>query len=311
VALVPYEFAAAATSRFAGCACWVSIPRAASDACVDEIGRRVLSRLGLGNRLIFEVSNEPWNFTFPAFEYFTVLSRLGVGGHAYVKRTAEVAARLRAVFATAGREGDVLSALNVQWGNSATILGRAAELGFAADIVAYAPYYSLPGSWAGPCAGWTAAQIHDLVRHHVVLDPRYRLIAKGQADQIATYEAAIGKRVLRYAYEAAIEQPIPPGSPNLEARTWDWLYHPDNADTERVYYATLQGMGLDCAIYSSSWIEPRPDGFSWGLWHWQGQESGAGGRNVPWGWPGWTDNESVRGWAFRRWMTDYWLGRVP
>jgi hypothetical protein len=151
----------------------------------------------------------------------------------------------------------------------------------------------------------------DLIRHHIVLDPRSKTLQKGMADQIAAYEAAIGKRVLRYAYEAAIEQPIPAGSPNLEARTWDWLYHPDNADTERVYYATLQGMGLDCAIYSASWIEPRADGYVWGLWHWQGQRSGPGGRNVAMGWPGWTENESVRGAAWREWQRGYWLARVP
>jgi hypothetical protein len=145
VALMPYEFAAAATSRFAGCACWASIPRAASDACVDEIGRRVLSRLGPTNRFVFELSNEPWNFGFPGFEYFTILSRLGVGGHAYVKRTAEVRDRLRAVFAAAGREADVLCALNVQEANAGAILSRAAELGFAADIVAWAPYRGLYG----------------------------------------------------------------------------------------------------------------------------------------------------------------------
>jgi hypothetical protein len=316
VALIPYEFAAAATSRFTGCACWISIPRAASDACVDEIGRRVLSRLGPTNRFVFELSNEPWNFGVPGFEYFTILSRLGVGGHAYVKRTAEVRDRLRAVFAAAGREADVLCALNVQEANAGAILSRAAELGFAADIVAWAPYRGLYGQ-AGQETGlaltatWTAAQMHDLIRHHIVLDPRSKTLQKGMADQIAAYEAAIGKRVLRYAYEAAIEQPIPAGSPNLEARTWDWLYHPDNADTERVYYATLQGMGLDCAIYSASWIEPRADGYVWGLWHWQGQRSGPGGRNVAMGWPGWTENESVRGAAWREWQRGYWLARVP
>src|SRR5207248_10861629 len=74
--LLPYEFAAAMAGRFDGCICWIPIPAAATDACVEEIARRVLRHLPRGHRVIPETSNEVWNWMFRQTHYFATLGRL-------------------------------------------------------------------------------------------------------------------------------------------------------------------------------------------------------------------------------------------
>jgi hypothetical protein len=317
---LPYEFAAAMSSKWPGTICWIPIPANASDACVDAIATKVLSKLAPGCKVIAELSNETFNTGFPQNELFVVLTRAlatqAGAPQAYVKRTSEVVARFKAIFGD--RSGDVLSVINWQPGTLDPILARCQQAGFVPDIVSYAAYYTIgagpPGQaarWGRITATWSAPMMHDLARHYVQLDPVY---ARGMNDRamasIRKYEAAIGHPVLHYCYEASIEHPIPGGNPgtfpSLAARTWDWEHHPDAADTQRVFYAAMQSAGVQTAVEESAWIEPRTDGYTWGVWHWQGQQSGPGIFNVGHGQPGWTANQSVKGMAWRLWQAAYW-----
>jgi hypothetical protein len=309
-----FEQLAATASRWQGCAAWVSIPVAANDECVREIARRVLSRLGSTNKVIIELSNETWNWGFPQSSYCTTMSALmglprGWPDYYTARRAAECAAEFASVFSRAGRAGDVKLCLAGQFGwMTRPLLSYAAAQGIKADVVAGAPYMALgyPADWSAGVAGWTPGQLHDLMRHYIALDPGSTAAFADWDKSVSEYEAAIGRKVLRYSYEGGIE--------SIAGNPWAWAAHPDAGDTERCLFAACQRGGFDGLTYFSLIDTPKGSGSFWGLYDRQAQLPGRGdgsdGKavNVLGGGQA-AGNVSPRGEAWRDWQRDVLLGR--
>jgi hypothetical protein len=326
-ALLPYEFAASLVSRFSGCIGWFPLPVMASDGAVDAIAQHVLAALGPTNKAVFEVGNECWNFGETPAGYcqqMSLLLGLGTGPQPYyVRRTAEVAARIKAVFAAAGRPNDGLSVLAWQFGGIGAVTRLAAAAGFKADVLSIAPYMDMPAAVFPAAASWGPARLQELARHAIWYGD---LPTHGQLDRnrwaewnrsVAAYEKAIGRRCLRIGYEGCFESYLPRDTPRIMARTWDCAAHPDAYDTEMVFYAVLQANGMDAITVYSHLYPMTQRGNDWGLYHWQGQQPGRGdgsdgktinafigdGNTFPAG------NVSVRGAAWRAWQRDSLLNR--
>jgi hypothetical protein len=320
-AVMPYEFAAEMTSQFQGAILWIPIPHAASDACVDAIASKVLAHILPGQKVIVEYSNECWNWgPFPQPDYVATMSRLlgyqNIGRMFYARRALEVAARFRAVFAKAGQQNNVLSVFAWQFGGMQGYLTNCVRAGMGkADVIAMAPYFGMPRAWAPRIAGWSSAQLHDLFRHYLVLDPEPLGEWQDWINGVSAYEAAMGP-TLHYTYEGGTEHGIPLGWPGRPAAAaWDLSSHPDAADTERVMYAQCQSRGLNGFTYYAHLMEVTHNGANWGLWNYQGQSHGTGdgsdGRavNAPIGTgKAWVPTLSVRGEAWRQWQQSYWMG---
>jgi hypothetical protein len=318
---LPYCFAANLAKRV-GSDLWLSIPVAASDDLVDWIAFAVVP---YGVRVVPELGNEDWNYgaSFPQSYFALTMSQLlGLGGYPdgwVARRSLEIAARFRSVFAAAGRPAsDVIAILPLQFGWAQRnyvpyAISEWKRTGQTFDVISGAPYLSLP-AWGSQMSGWNVGQALDLMRAYLTLDPRPRGWYQDIAAAAAQYRAATGAKTELWAYEGGIEQ-IAPGLYSA----WQWSSHPDIADTEKTLWAGAQGAGFARFCYFNFLDAPRANQSLWGLWQSQGQLAGSGdgsdGRFVnrttsgPSGVAPDPNNVSVRGEAYREWQRDYWLGR--
>jgi hypothetical protein len=299
----------------------VNLPIAGTDALYDAIAGKVLANLPDGHRVIVEVGNEDWNWGVgPQNVYASWMSGLlGIGGTSdgfVARRSLEAAARFRRVFGA--RSSDVVALLAGQFGaiGNAALIPRAIDqyesTGQAFDAVCVALY--LPNAYQGQLQGWTVAQCLDVHRHYLMLShasaKAYLADSVGAFDQAVTaYEKAVGRKVLRYAYEGGLTSNAPPG-----VSPWDLASHPDRADTLRCLFATAQANGFDLFMYYNQ-LRPPNGGETDGLWQWQGQFAGAGdgsdgrpvntlaGQLTP-------ANVSPAGQAWREWQRDRSFGLI-
>jgi hypothetical protein len=276
---LPFEFAAATAGRWTGCDLWLNLPIAATDATYDEIARRVLANLPAGHRVLLEVSNEVWNAGFPQYFYAYTMTRvLGEGGIVegfLVRRSLEAAARFRSIFTAARRGADVLIILPGQFGAIGTsplipeAIKAFQKTGQVFDAITIPQYF--PNIYRGGFRPDTPAQSLDSHRHYLMLSPRIdKRFFPDFARAVAAYEQAIGRRVLRYAYEGSLTSTAGAGT-----LPWDVTEHPDRADTLRCLFAISQANGFDLFVYFNQCAPPNGSETD-GIWHWQGQFAGTG-----------------------------------
>lgn len=131
-----------------GADAWVNVPHALDDAGVTALAQILATTLAPGLRCHVEYSNEPWN-TANAFEqglYFYQMGNLeGIGAQQwYAKRAGQVHALFAAVFAAAGRPGDIIRFFNTQasWPDGPTrqIVDYCAANSIPIDEIGIAPY---------------------------------------------------------------------------------------------------------------------------------------------------------------------------
>jgi hypothetical protein len=277
---LPWEFAAALAGRWTACDLWLNLPIAATDATYDAIARAVLANLPAGHRVLIELSNEVWNATIgPQYFYaFTMTRLLGEGGIIegfLVRRSLEAAARFRSIFTAAGRGADVLVLLPGQFGAIGTspLIPEAIKAfqksGQAFDAITVPQYF--PNVKRGGFRPDTVAQSLDSHRHYLMLSPVVdKKFFADFAKAVAAYEKAIGRRVLRYAYEGSLTSMAGAGT-----LPWDLASHPDRGDTLRCLFAMSQANGFDMFVYFNQCGPPNGSETD-GLWHWQGQFAGTG-----------------------------------
>jgi hypothetical protein len=262
--VLPPESPSILASQWPNTAAWVSIPAAANDACVAEIARRNLARLGPTNTVIVEYSNETWNWGFPQSNYCLVMAGVtnlprGWTDYYTVKRASECVAIFASIFSRAGRAKDVKLCLASQFGwMTRPLLTYAASVGVKADVVAGAPYMALgyPNNW--DVSSLTTAQLHDLMRSYITYDPYSITTATDFNTAVSAYERAIGKPVQRISYEGGIEA--------IAGDPYAWASHPDAYDTEMTFYDYCQKAGFNTINYFSLLDVPRANGNFWGLY---------------------------------------------
>jgi hypothetical protein len=320
--IFPPQFFAHLASQWDNTLLWVNIPVSATNSYIDALA---VALAPFRCKLVLEYGNEDWNGGFNQWYVCFTLNQLigptGIVEGYQVRRSLEIAARFRSTFVASGRQStDVLLSLMGQWGSLNGPLIDAAIAAYRAghgafDVLGGAPYEDMLISDSS-LLGWTPAMALDLMRHYLVLDPTEIGWRADFAAAVNRYEAAIGKRVLRYCYEGDIESVATlVSSPYTQyVNAWDWQYHPDMADTEAVLYTQLQAAGVDVlTIYSFLFNGANSLGLSWGAYVNQEQGPGAGDGSdgkavntfaeayVP-------GNVSVRGYAQRQWQQAYLSG---
>jgi hypothetical protein len=316
---VPFGFAAAQTSKFDGCIYWLNFPIMGSDALANAIATEVLQNLGPTNKVAIELSNEVWNYGFSQWSDNNVMgtvlslqagSTLPSQQAFYVRRLGEVSAIFKQVFGAAGRFQDVLTIISDQLGGAWNRTAYAAKVGLKCDIMATAHYWDTRSDWVDIIPNWTPAQINDLDRHFVMLDPEPKVYQTNDAKARDAYSAAIGLPVQLWAYEGAMDRPwVARATTNYQAKACDAVFHPDAYDTQRVVYWFAQQAGL--TEFTEYTFQTVPGRNCWCLWNWGGQATGDGSTNQMIGsgtvFP--VNNVSVRGQAYKDWMAGWWAGR--
>jgi hypothetical protein len=308
---LPPQFAAASAARFPNCYCWLNIPRAATDAYVTALANAVA---GFNCKFIIEYADEPWNGQFSvwylSWAMTNILGGINTGGvgHGWIaKRSLQIKTVFQAAMVANGRPAtDALMGAFPQFGevNGGLVDAMIAEYNAghgSFDVMGPAPYadwnYSLSLT-----TSWSIAQHLDVMRAFFVYSNLWNItyLADFTAG-VARYEAAIGKRVTRFAYEGDIETvgAVAGGGHNIS--NWDWMYHPDIADTEYVLWTTLQNAGFDGMSIYNFLDAPRSNNNNWTFQDYQYEQAGAGLSNTLDG-AQVIGNQSVRMYAYQQWQ---------
>jgi hypothetical protein len=323
---IPPEVTAITTGKFPRAALHVNINLDACDDFVWHYMRLIRDHFPAGRSVIVEYQNEPWNWGFTGFEYcMKAADYLGYENpyslSYYMRRSAEVGAIARAVFAEKGRAGEILLMLNCQLGSDQpkNHLAYAARNGWQVDRIGNAPYLH-PDTGLAAFTTWDDDQLCDLWPMFLWFDSRpasYNGYVASAARYIADYNAATGGSCKLAGYEGGIEHAVPTSIPGYHLRGLDLVYNPHWYWFEDTFYRWLQRQGFsEFHVYSlSQYHSPH----LWGMYHWPRQKPGYGdGRH------GGTDNrlrlarpgqpnskpanvnvdenDSVRGQAFIDWL---------
>jgi hypothetical protein len=172
---LPIELQCATVNQWPGCALWLNVPMAASDACSTTMAQRVLAAIDPGHPVIIEVGNEVWSDDQNTIIAYS-LALLGVFGggetsweQAYVQMVARHDAIFLSVFNAAGRGSQIVRMFGSSLVNNLTgTLVSAVNTYNTAnpstpiqmDAVAIAPYIDAPSDTSLTAA---AASVYSTV----------------------------------------------------------------------------------------------------------------------------------------------------
>jgi hypothetical protein len=209
-----------------------------------------------------------------------------------------------AVFAAAGRGGDIVRVFGGQIGDSNSIATNTVAYcnahSLPLDAYCEAIYIDNPGDTAfvtaaAACASslttstqhgtswpWTMADYHKLFQHHLLYGTLYRGYMLAATQALAGYSVP-GKSTPQYvAYEGGIEGAIPGGvgtagnDAALQAGlTHDFFFHPAMYDTVQVWHLLCAAGGLSTTCYFSLAGITSPTQL-WYLASQAGQQAGRG-----------------------------------
>ena len=295
----PYELVAKFAAHSKGWL-WLNISGFATDGHVREIARRVRDNFPPGRKVIVEMANEVWNWSFPWFTPFEEYARLiGLNSplESWAVRSAHSAELVRSVFAEAGRGDEVLHCLPWQKGAVGSILKAARDVGVDVDATGCAPYIN-PRSSPEHDAAWDAADdgaacdlwAFVLARDNASGTTRRRL--ENDRAAVAEHAALTGRPLLMTHYEGGLDASLPraagsgsvnPDIADATARMRDIRNHPCFALAERDSYHLIQrhSGGDAIAIFNNAqgpWRDndDKPQEACWGMNAYWGQLPGPG-----------------------------------
>lgn len=249
----PYAVTARQTAAAPGAWHWLCVPGRASDAAVYEAAKQVRDHFPAGRRVIFELGNEIWNWGFDNTQAYYLMAptlRQANNLDLYILRSRSAFEVAYACFAEVGRQGELIHA--VCWQTQADILDDCRRLGVEPDAMAVAPYLYPPktaayGSVFNAIDDDQACDLYTFWTYYDTGIEQFRRIAGAMKRNIASHEAATGRRPMSICYEGGLESIITPGTPGLSdplgKRRRDVAYNPNFYFTERDFYAALRELG--------------------------------------------------------------------
>ena len=302
----PVEAIGRATATIPGCNTYICMPILCSDSYAYNVFQRLLATTAPGRKIYVELSDEIWSLDFNSVvgtqdELLSVYN----GNPRFwwsTYRTLQLRTIGRTVFATAGRQNEIMATISVQnvIGVGASQLAIAQGIGVPVDAFAVAPYWN-PENSALNIAAWNGCtsipQMADLAVHDLVFNPNNQTInsASDHNNAIASYNAATGNNCVLIGYEGGSSTGAPDGcggsvglgvssNPGVSSNGYgnvvvrwnhDIYYDPVWRIYEKDLYAWMQHWGYkDFAMYAHSFYT----GYQtvWGVYHWAYQLPGKG-----------------------------------
>jgi hypothetical protein len=303
-AVYPIELTAAITKQSPGAYHWFNLPYCGTDDFAVAAARTLRDSLPAGkHKVVVELANETWNFTFPFVNANIKASQMqGLTGNtttdSWILRSKAVFDIVKSVFDEIGRGSEVLLAMPWQLGNIDTILTRCRALGVDIDVCSSAPYFRPAASTAMTTAfnSYDTGQLGDLILFDMLRNTTGTSAAiRNDGAAWAKHKLLTGKDVELIHYEGGLDSMIPqPWDPitNGAARNADIMYDPNTYnvcyDLIYAYYLMAGGTGKHGFINFNSCQAPDgplniAGGTYWAIWgdtEWDGQPAGYGdGRN--------------------------------
>ena len=250
-----YEFTARTTAKSPGAYHWLNVPFRASNGCVYEIAKAIRDNFPPGRKVIFELSNECWNYSINFYQTITgqqlsAATRCASSKDYYILRSQSAFEVAKACFEEVGRGSDIL--LAICWQTQTEILADCRRLGVEPDVVACAPYlYCRPSQASGDaftridddqaCDLFTFQTLYELTSW------QYRSVAAHLIRSADAHQRATGKRPLLMYYEGGLELVVGHGTPGFvdpdRKRQRDIISNPNFYFCERDAYAAFGVIG--------------------------------------------------------------------
>lgn len=287
-----YELTAKQTALAPEAWHWLNLPARATDATVYAATKAVRDNLPAGRKVLFELSNENWNWTFSNATSMYVLAsvcRLASHKEAYIMRSQSAFEVAKRCFAEVGRENEIVHV--ICWQTQSEILSDCRRLGVQADALAVAPYLYPPstadfGSVFNAIDNDQACDLYTFQTLYELSSEQYRKIAETTVKSIETHAQITGKRPLMTYYEGGLEVIVGRNTPGVVdpggRRQRDIINNPNFYFTERDFYAAVRELGrVDlymqfCLSWPASWDAGRDRVNFWGLLRGVAQKPGYG-----------------------------------
>ena len=241
--VLPYETISQIAGSFPGCNLWVTIPYAATDACVAAIARRVRDNFPKGRKVYVEYGNELWSYV-PSTFYLQVMASLGAWSapSGYLESGVVRAASAHSIFISTfndedingntNRGGEIVRLFGGQYAdapsNTYAVLSYAQTNNFQVDVITGSYYLDIPEDTTTEIVGgllathwptspqykasnpWTRATYLDFYRHFVLYNAQNVAVMTDYQAACNDYAEATGfPAPLIAAYEASIQGVTP------------------------------------------------------------------------------------------------------
>jgi hypothetical protein len=217
--------------------------------------------LPVGRPRYFETGNEPWNFFFPAFQYYYGVSQLNSLGDPQ-KGYAMLATQKQAWATTAlGDEaGSLIRVFNCAAaapGTAVSVLNYVNDNNFPIDALSCAPYlFSEPADEPGLtaiCANLNSSQLVDCLGAFSAFANSTQAIAATYQSLAESQSITSGHHTFWCCYEGGIAGNSMGGSPTIDLRqALSPRYDPQQGQELQGYFSNLQQYGcVDICIYNT------------------------------------------------------------
>jgi hypothetical protein len=294
---LPWAATAYMCAQFPGCTMHVGLPMLGSDSYVYRVANQIFSQWPVGQTILLELGDEPWNPFQNQQTQDTFIGRINGGAFnpgsyaiGYYYYHIWRSQRCKQIFQTVwgSRSSEIKLGLNVQFtGPSYSYLQLCIDVGVNLDFVLVAPYIDTPNDGNTETVNTIATieQNVDIWTHSMNLSPgpydgAIAAYSSQWQAQINTYNAATGSSVTLRGYEGGYQTGVYFANHNAPtyfqtAMTRDMQYDPVYYVAMWDFYALLQGSGYT-GFALNTYTFPANYANAWGTYQCMTQIPGYG-----------------------------------